>query len=54
MTDREAVIAIAKRKAAARVEAMRRICAEEGHDWKTPPDWQSGYCRRCGISSTQR
>lgn len=22
------------------------------HDWYSPPDWQSGYCRKCGALSS--
>lgn len=24
------------------------------HDWRIPDGWQSGYCRKCRVSSTQR
>lgn len=33
------------------VRAKERDC---DHEWRVPPDWQSGYCVKCGKSSTQR
>ena len=40
--------------AAMHEEAVAEFPVECDHEWRVPPDWQSGYCVKCGKSSTQR